>query len=205
MELDELKGAWAQYDKKLSENLRLNEDLLRSINFEKFNHALKKPMSLELLNIFTQIFMIGLVLVYTIRLSNEILYLLMGLTGVLMCVISLIFSVVIVARLNKLFYHHISITNFQKEITNLRILIKRFRKIGYVIAAIMGITLIPLMLKATAGIDLFEKYSILIPAISLVLGIAYAIGIWINIFVYDKGIRDATNFLSIIDKFEKEK
>jgi hypothetical protein len=29
MELDELKFVWAQYDKKLTENLKFNEELLK--------------------------------------------------------------------------------------------------------------------------------------------------------------------------------
>jgi hypothetical protein len=204
MELDDLKGAWAQYDKKLSKNLKLNEELLKSINFEKYNHALKKPMNLELLNIFIQVFMIGLVTVFSIRLSNEILYFLTGLIGALMCTISLIFSAVKANRFNKLFYYHLSVTNFQKDLTHLRILIMRFRKIEYVIAAIIGITLFPLMVKATTKIDLLGNLTVLIPAICCALGFGYAIGIWLNMIVYDKGIKDAEMFLSMVDKFGKE-
>lgn len=204
MELDDLKGAWAQYDKKMSKNLKLNEELLRSINFEKYNHALKKPMNFELLNIFIQVFMIGLVIVFTIRLSNDTLYFLTGLISTLMCTISLIFSAIKATRFNKLFYYHLSIINFQKDLTHLRILIMRIRKIEYVIAAIIGITLFPLMVKATTGIDLFGNLTVLIPAICCALGFGYAIGIWLNMIVYDKGIKDAEMFLSLIDKFGKE-
>jgi len=204
MELDDLKSAWAQYDKKLSKNLIINEELLKSINFEKYNHALKKPMNLELLNIFIQVFMIGLVTVFSLRLSNEIPYLLTGLIGALMCTISLIFSAVKVNRFNKLFYYHLSITNFQKDLTHFRIFIMHLRTIEYVIAAIMGITLFPMMVKATSDIDLLGNLTVLIPAICCALGIGYAFGICLNIFVYDKGIEDADKFLSIIVKFESE-
>jgi len=204
MELDDLKSAWAQYDKKLSKTLNLNEELLRSINFEKYNQALKKPMNLELLNIFIQVFMIGLVTVFSIRLSNEILYFLTGLISALMCTISLIFSAVKANRFYKLFYYQLSITNFQKDLTHLRILIMRLRKIEYVIAAIIGITLFPLMVKATTGIDLLGNLTVLIPAICCALGFGYAIGIWLNIIVYDKGIKDAEMFLRMVEKFGKE-
>lgn len=204
MGLEEFKGIWARYDQKLSENLKLNEELLRSINFEKYNQVLKKPLNLELLNIFIQLLMIGLVSVLSIRLSSEIQYFLLGLIGALLCGTSLIFSVVKATRLNKLFYYHLSIKNFQQDITRLRILIIRLRKIEYIIAAIIGITIFPLFIKAFANINILGDLSLLIPGICCVLGIGFAIGILLNMKVYDKGIKDAEMFLSVIDKLGKD-
>lgn len=204
MELDDLKGAWAQYDKKLSENLKLNEELLRSINFEKYNNALKKPLNLELLNIFIQLFMIVFLTFFLIRLSNEIQYFLTGLIGALLCGISLVFSVVKAFRINKLFYYHLSIMDFQKDLTHLRIFIMRLRKIEYVMAALLGITILPFLIKATAHIDVFGYLPLLIPGICCALGIGFVVGILLNMKVYDKGIKDAEIFLSAIAKFEKE-
>lgn len=204
MGLEEFKGIWAQYDKKLSENLKLNEELLRSINFEKYNQVLKKPLNLELLNIFIQLLMIGLVTVLSIRLSSEIQYFLIGLIGALLCSTSLIFSIVKATRLNKLFYYHLSIKKFQQDITRLKILIIRLRKIEYIIAALIGITIFPLFMKAFANINILGNLSLLIPGICCVLGIGFAIGILLNMKVYDKGIKDAEMFLGVIDKLGKE-
>jgi hypothetical protein len=204
MELDDLKGVWAQYDKKLSENLKLNDELLKLMNFEKHNHALRKPLNLELLNIFIQIFMIGFLTFFLIRLSNEIQYFFTGLIGALLCGISLVFSVVKATRFNRLLYYHLSIMNFQKDITLLRIFIMRLRRIEYVMAALMGITIFPFIIKATANINIFGDLSLLIPGMCCVLGIGFAIGILLNMNVYDKGLKDAEMFLSLIAKFEKD-
>ena len=204
MELDDLKGAWKQYDKKLSDNLKLNEELIRLINFEKCTHALKKPMNLELLNIFIQVFMIGYLIVLSIRLSNEIQYLLTGLIGALMCAISLIFSVVKANRFNKLFYKHISIIDFQKGLTLLRIFIMRLRKIEYVIAALIGITVTPIIMKAATNVNIFGDFALLILMICCILGFGFGIGLWLNMIAYDKGIKEAEMFLTIVDKFGKE-
>ncbi|HLP75182.1 MAG TPA: hypothetical protein VK155_19930 [Bacteroidales bacterium] len=203
-ELNDLKSAWAQYDKRLDKALRLNEELLRSINLDKYNRALKKPINLELLNIFIQVIMIGLVVVFTFRLSNEISYFIIGLISSAVCLISLTFSSVKVYRFSNLSYSQLSITHFQKDFAQLRIFIMRLRKIEYVMAAILGITLFPLMVKATAGIDLLGNLTVLIPAICCALGLGYAIGIWLNLIVYDKGLKDAEKFLSLIDNFAKE-
>ena len=189
MEFEDLKSAWAQYDKKLTKHLNINEKILRSINFEKYIFALRKPLNLELLNMFIQAIVISFATVFSIRLSNEIPYLLTGVIGTLVCTISLVFSVIKVIRFNKLFYSCLSIIDYQKKLTELRILIMRFRKIEYVIAAIIGITLLPLFVKANSGIDLLGNLTLLMPAIFFALGFGYAIGIWLNIFLYDKGLK----------------
>ena len=204
MELDNLKGVWAQYDKKLSENLKFNEELLKATNFEKYNHALRKPLNLELLNIFIQLFMIGFLTFFLARLSNEIQFFSIGLIGALLCGISLVFSVVKAIRFNRLLYCHLSIMNFQKDITLLRIFIMRLRRMEYIMAALMGITIFPFIIKAMANIDIFGDLSLLIPGICCVIGIGFVIGILLNMNVYDKGLKDAEIFLSIIAKFEKD-
>jgi len=76
MEINELKDAWAQYDKKLSKVLKLNEELLRSVNLEKSTFALKKPMILELLNMVIQFCVINVIIALLIQLSGETQYLL---------------------------------------------------------------------------------------------------------------------------------
>jgi len=204
MELDDLKSVWSQYDKKLSKNLKLNEELLKSINFEKYNHALRKPLYLELLNIFIQLFMIGFLIFFLIRLSNEIQHFLTGLIGALLCGISLGFSVIKAIRFNRLLYCHLSIMDFQKDLTHLRIFIMRLRKIEYVMAALIGLSIFPFLIKATAHIDIFGYLSLLLLGICCSLGIGFAIGTLLNMRVYDKGLKDAEMFLKEIAKFEKD-
>lgn len=204
MELDELKKVWAQYDEKLSKHLDVNIEIIKSINFEKCNNALRQPVNLELLNIIMQAIAVGFATAFSIRLSNEFPYFLMGLTGVLACIISLIFSIVKTIQFKNLLYSHVSIANYQKKLVGLRIFIMRIRKIEYVIAAILGITLFPLFLKAHSDIDIFGNLTLFVPAMILSLGLGFSIGICLNVFFYDKGLKDACKFLDIIDKFEKE-
>lgn len=80
----------------------------------------------------------------------------------------------------------------------------RLRKIEYNIASIIGITLLPLLVKATAGIDLLGHLTVLIPALVFVLGSGYSIGVWLNLIVYDKSLKDAEMFLSLLNKFSNE-
>jgi len=51
MELDELKKAWIQYDKKLSENLKINQELLKKITLGKSKHEMKLPKNYEIASV----------------------------------------------------------------------------------------------------------------------------------------------------------
>jgi len=44
MELDDFKSMWAKYDKKLSANLKFNEELLRRMSIDKSKRVLLKPI-----------------------------------------------------------------------------------------------------------------------------------------------------------------
>lgn len=204
MELDELKSAWAQYDKILSKNLKLNEELLRSIKFDKFNHAIRKPLDLELLNMVIQFIAILMVTMFTVRLSNEIPYYIAGIFSTLLCATSLAFSAVKATRFYKLLNFNIRITAFQKEFTQLRIFIIRLRKIEHVLAGLIGVLLFPLLMKAVAGVDLLGNHAIIIPGIIATLAIGFAIGTWLNLFIYDKGLKEAEKFLDLIKNYEEE-
>ena len=48
MELDDLKGAWAQYDKKLSANLKFNEELFKKLNLDKSRREMSGPLNYEI-------------------------------------------------------------------------------------------------------------------------------------------------------------
>lgn len=204
MELDELKRVWGQYDKVLSKNLKINEELLRSINFEKINNALKKPMYLELLNILVQLLAIVLLTVISIRLSNEIHYLAGGLIAGLLSLVSIIFSLVKASQLKNICYYHRSIINFQKDFTRLNVLVSRLRRIEYPLAALLGVIMFPLLLKAFAGIDLIDNLSFFIVGVFCTLVIGFTVGTVLNVFFYDKGLKDAKMFLDLIQRFDED-
>jgi len=65
MELDDLKNIWAQYDKKLSDNLKLNEDLLRRMNLDKSKQEMQKPLNYKIASVILNLFfLLFLVIVF---------------------------------------------------------------------------------------------------------------------------------------------
>jgi hypothetical protein len=204
MELNELKLAWAEYDRKLSERLVLNKSFLRSFHLEKYSDALRKPVALELINIVIQAGMAGFATVCAISLSDDIRYLLAGLAGALLCISSLALSAYKVVRFNSLVRFDTGIIDYQKNLMRLRLFIMRLRKTEYIGAPILGITLFPVIIRVTSGTDIIGNLTVIIPWLAVALGSGIALGVWLNMRVYDKGIRDAEMFLELIAAFENE-
>ena len=202
--MEDLKNAWSQYDKKLQDHLKLNEEVLRSLNFEKYNNALMKPLHLEWLNIFIQFVMAGVATGIAISLFHEPLFFLAGIAGAMLCAASLVFSLIRAGRMQKLLYHHLNVLDFQKGMEHLKIMIIRFRRVEYLLAPLIGVTLFPLLLKAVAGINLYSQPALFILLACLVIGIGFVTGMMLNATVYDKGIRDAETFLHLLGRYAKE-
>ena len=49
MELEELKNTWEQYDKKISENLRTNKELLKKINLDRAKSTMDTPKNMSII------------------------------------------------------------------------------------------------------------------------------------------------------------
>jgi hypothetical protein len=128
MELDELKQIWSQYDKKLNENLKFNEELLKKMNLNRAKQELQKPFNCELINMTIMFFTIVFVIAFSIRLIAEIQFSLTGFVGVLLGIIYLIFSIIKANRFAKIDYYNSTIVKLQKDLTLLKTFILRLRK-----------------------------------------------------------------------------
>lgn len=204
MELDDFKGAWAQYDKKLSENLKFNEELLRKMNLDKAKQELQKPINTEILSIIIIFLSIVFVTGFSIRLIDEIQYSIAGFAGVVIGIIYLIFSITKVNKFIKIDYYNSSIVQLQKELSLLKNLILRFRKIELILLPFLVITILPIAFKAIHNINIYERLGIFILEVGFILGISIPVGFWVNMNIYDKKLKDAEMFLKEIDNFEKE-
>jgi hypothetical protein len=50
-----------------------------------------------------------------------------------------------------------------------------------------------------------ENLSLVIPGIVFTVGLGYMVGIWLNLFLYDKGLKEAETFLDIVEKYSLER
>ncbi len=204
MELDELKSAWAQYDKKLAENLKLNERLLRKMNLDKIRQELQKPFLYEMVSIIITFLAIAFVTRFSIRLITEIQFSLTGLIAILVCIVYLIFAIMKANRFIKIDYYNSTVIKLQKDLSLLKTFILRLRKVELILIPLLVLTFLPIVSKAIHNINIIESSQLFVIAVALILGIGYPISFWINKNLYDKRIKDAELFLKEIENFEKE-
>jgi hypothetical protein len=205
MELDELKQIWSQHEKKLNENLKFNEELLRKMNLNKAKQELQKPFILELINVCIMFLTIFFATAFSIRLIEEIQFSLSGFVGVLLGILYLIFSIMKVNRFVKIDYYNSSIVKLQKDLSLLKTFILRLRKVELIILPFLVLTILPIAFKTIHNINIFGKPLLFIFEVCFILGISYLVGLWTNKNYYDKKIKEAEMFLKEIEDFEKEK
>jgi len=204
MELEDLKQAWSQYDKKLKENLKTNKELLRSMNLDKSKREMQKPLGYEILSIviifLTVVFFFG----FTLRFITEIKFSIPSFIGASIGIMYLVFAILKVDRFVKIDYYGSPIITVQKKITELKAFILKLRKFEFIFLPLLIVTILPIAFKAIHNIDIYKNLKLFIIEVVFILGVSYPIGFWINRNLYDKKIKDAILFLNEIENFEKE-
>lgn len=204
MELDDFKAAWAQYDEKLTENLKFNEELLKNMNLDKSNREFNKLLTYEIVSVV----LVGLFLVYisaaTIKFASEIKFLMSGIVSIISLLPLLLFAIIKTNMLSKIDYYNASVVDLQKSINlfNQKYLV--FRKLELFIFPLYVISTAPILAKAARNFDFFvhiERYGV---GVFLALVIGYPLLFWIYKNWYDKKIQHTKRFLEEINKFEKE-
>lgn len=204
MELDDLKNAWKQFDKKLSENLKFNEELLRKMNLNSSKRELQKPLIYEIGNIVVLFSLIVYSISTSIKLFEEPKYFIPGLILILICLTGLIFTILKLNRFLNIDYYGSSVLKLQKDIASLNNTILTYRRIELILIPILIVLLLPLIFKTLHGIDLYQNVKLFSIEIILILAISIPTTIWINKNVYDKKFKNVTRLLAELDKFEKE-
>lgn len=204
MELDDLKGAWAQYDKKLAANLKFNEELLRKMNLNSSRKELQKPLINELLSVAAMFIVIIYVVASSIRFIDEPRYCIPGFISAIIGLAFLVFAVIKINKFLDVDYYGSSVVKLQKDITTLNRLILKLRKYELVLLPILTLPLLPILFKAIHNIDIYQNIKLFSIEIILILGIGFPLTLWVNKHLYDKKFKNAEHFLKEIDKFESE-
>ena len=204
MELDELKSAWAQYDKKLEENLKLNEELLRKMNLEKTKKELQHPLIGEIVNIIALSLIILFIGSNTIKYLHELRFSIPGFISVAIALFGLTTTIMKTNKLLNIDYYGSSIIALQKEIASVNKFILTQRRIEYFLIPILIIAMTPIAFKIINNVDLYTRLTLFITEIVLILGVSFPITLWVNKYLYDKKFQNAKRFLEDIERFERE-
>jgi hypothetical protein len=204
MELDELKSVWAQYDKKLSENLKFNEALLKIITKNSSKRELQKPLNFEILNIIA-VFLGG---VYIISMSvkhiEEFRFCIPGFFSIMIGLVYFVFSIIKVNRFISIDYIGSPIVKLRKDIAKLNKLFLETRKYELILMPFIPISILPLLYKSIANIDIYNDLKKYTFGVLIVLIISIPTAIWINKNFTDKKMNNANRILEDLEKYEKE-
>jgi hypothetical protein len=208
MELDELKIAWTQIDKRLIDNLKLNEDLLEKITLGKSKMKMKEILNNEILSVVIISLFLLLFGVVTCRFTSEMKFFI---PGTILCLFSIMELILLINKVNdltKIDYFNSPVVELQKELNKFMQKTMLFRKIEYCSIPLFVISFIPIFNKTVLNFDMFNKTLPniigIIVGITVGLVIYYPLAIWIYKIGYDNKIKSASDFLKELKKFEKE-
>ena len=204
MELEELKSAWAQYDKKLSQNLKLNEELLRKMDLEKSKKEMNAPLNYEIISITIGVIFILFILSATIRYYYELKFLLPGIITSIIVAIWVYNSFSKIRLLLDIDYYDSPIVELQKSIQTFNRKYQRSKKFELYSIPVFAISAIPILGIALRNFDIYEHPIRFIVAIVILLILGIPGQIWIYKNLYDKKIRNTIKFLDELSRFEKE-
>jgi len=204
MELEELKSAWAQYDKKLTMNLKFNEELLRKMNLEKSKKEMNAPLIYEIISVTTGIIFLAVIASATIRYSYELKFLLPGIITSIIVAIWVYNSVSKIKLLSNIDYYDSPIVELQKSINIFKLKYQKSKRLELYSIPAFAIAAMPILGIALRNFDIYEHPIRFIVGIVLALLLGYPGTIWLYKNLYDKKIKNATNFLEELSKFERE-
>jgi hypothetical protein len=203
-----LKITWSQIDKKLSDNLKLNVDLLEKMTLGKSKMEMKEILNNEILGIvIISLFLLLFGIVTCIYASEMKFFIPAGILS-LFFLMELIMSINKVNDLTKIDYFNSPIIELQKALNKFKQKTMLFRKIEYCSIPLFVISFIPIFNITVLNIDMFKNTlpNIVGIIVGIIVGLViyYPLAIWIYKIGYDDKIKGASDFLKELNKFEKE-
>jgi len=205
MELDDLKSAWAQYDKKLTQTLKFNEQLLRKMNLNDSKRELQKPLMYELSGVVGMVALIAVNLGFTIRLMDEPKYYIPGFFSVIIAIVYFVFAIIKANRFLTIDHYGSSVIKLQRDIAKLNRLVLRLRKYELIMIPLFIVPTLPLIFKGVYHIDIYSNIKLFSIAAILILGLGFPMTFWINKHMYDKKFQSSETLLKEIDNYASDK
>ncbi|MCF8219586.1 MAG: hypothetical protein K9I29_09555 [Bacteroidales bacterium] len=202
MELDDLKQTWLKYDKKLSDNLKTNRELLKKTNLDRAKSAMDTPKNYEVISLIIGFLFLLYVVTSTIRFSADTKFLLSGTLTSLWTIIMITLTLGKLKLLTNLDFYNQSVLNIQKRLARIKKKYLQYKRFELYTIPLFVIVAAPILAKAMRGFDFFAsplKYAI---SFVVAVGIGYPITIWIYKNWYDKKLKNTDTFINELEKFE---
>ena len=204
MELDDLKRSWEEYDKKLAENLKVNEELLRRSTLDRSRRALNTPLVYESMGLFFGFILFLFFMRWTLLYGREWQYLICGGISLSYILFHFVCGIKKVGMLLRLNYYDTPVLDLQMQLSMFNTFYSKVRKIDLCTMAFALLAMVPIGVRAIHGYDILQSHPRLFVMTGLImLVLAYPMMIWIYRNWYDKKIKAARQFFSELQEFEK--
>lgn len=205
MDINEFKSAWLQHDRKLSENLSINEALLQKVNLDRSREELNKPLRYEIVSFFFFILLIPVFIFLAVLYRPELQMLISALLALGTLVLGLILCIKKIRLFYRIDYYSLPVLQLQERLALLKSGILSARKIEVLfLLPILFITALALMLRYIRGINLFEDISFFLPIVLPGLLVAWGATLFLNKYLYDKKISNVEALLKELRSYHKE-
>ncbi|HEY3429638.1 MAG TPA: hypothetical protein VGK39_03105 [Cyclobacteriaceae bacterium] len=203
MELDELKSAWTQYDKKLSRSLELNEALLRKLNVDRSRLELKKPALAEIVGAVSMFYMTVFFMVLADRFIGELQYAIPAFISIGVALVYFTFAMIKLFRMVNISYYGAPVTVIQQQTAAVHRLILKLRKWELMLSPLILISLPPIF-KFIHHVDLFKNWQtfFFVGVVCLLIGLPSTF--LINKYLYDKKFQNVEKLLKEIEEYRLE-
>jgi hypothetical protein len=221
MELDKLKEQWADYDRKLDENLRLNWQLLKTMKLSRVKSALQRLavlLALESVLWFAGIVVLGLFISRHITMMRFALPAALLDLFVIANFAALIAQIASVLRID----YDRPIADIQKQLEALRVLRIRYIQASVVGGFVVWVPFVVVLFKGFFGLDAYHLFHTAWLITNVLFGLAVLVlAIWMSkkfserMSRYPKiqrfmrnlagqNIKIANEFLAKLSEFEKQ-
>lgn len=203
MEFDDLKRSWELYDKKLSESLKLNEELLRRSNLDRSKSEIT-PVYYTILGGAVIVFLFLFFLFgATISHVSQLKFLVSGIVSIFFFLLLFLLALLELKELSRLDHYNMSVVELQKGLA-------KFSK-WYAMERKWAMCLFPLLFAAAFPITAIsiKNWDILADPIRYIV---YVLGASLLCYVFsiklyrnfERKIKMAHQFLSELKEFEAE-
>ena len=204
MELEELKSAWAQYDKKLTKNLKLNEELLRKMNLGKSKKEMNTPLIYEFISFITGFIFLLYIIIATITHSNELKFLIPGIISCLMTIALIYLSGLKIKLLTEIDFYFSPVIELQRTMNTFKQKSLEYKKYEFYIFPVFAISTFPILEIALCHFDIYKHPTQFIIGVILSLILGYSLANWGYKNLFDKKVKNTIKFLDELSKFENE-
>jgi len=205
MDINEFKSAWLQHDRKLSENLSINEALLKKINLDRSRKELNKPLSYEVASFFLFILLIPVFIFLSVLYRSDNSMLISGILAVAALVLGLLLCIRKIRLFYQIDYYNQPVLQLQERLALLKSGILSARKIEvFFLLPILFFTALVLALQHIRGINLFGDISFFLPIVLPGLLVAWGGTVFINKYLYDKKLSNVEALLKELRNYQQE-